>query len=113
PVPLSQEDSSRLFFQSQRIKHHLDNLLSNTKEEKIVGELVLAVTMASNNKESHQLSESARDQQCEILQHIINKLGFKLGTEKAKVSPKEAPLVVVNRPPQRPILKWIPNRVMV
>lgn len=44
---------------------------------------------------------------------MINKLGFKLGTEKAKVSPKEAPLVVVNRPPQRPILKWIPNRVMV
>ena len=61
PVPLSQEDSSRLFFQSQRIKHHLENLLSNTKDEKVVGELVLAVAMASKNKESHQLSESARD----------------------------------------------------
>jgi hypothetical protein len=61
PVPLSQEDSSRLFFQSQRIKHHLENLLGNTKDEKVVGELVLAVAMASKNKESHQLSESARD----------------------------------------------------
>ena len=67
PVPLSQEDSSRLFFQSQRIKHHLENLLNNTKDEKVVGELVLAVAMASKNKESHQLSESARDPQCEVL----------------------------------------------
>ncbi len=43
PVAFNQEDNFELHIQRQRIKHHLENLLSGTKEEKVVGELDLAV----------------------------------------------------------------------
>lgn len=55
PVALNQEDSFELFIQRERIKHHLKNLLTGTKEEQVVGELDLAVSIALKNKQEQQV----------------------------------------------------------
>ena len=122
PVQLNQEDSFELYIQRERIKHHLQNLLSGTREEKVVGELDLAVAIALKNKQEKQVIETlqyTKSADCQILSTIMSQMNFKLVNEgekhkkAVKLTMQQVPLFVVSKPPTKPMFKCVPNRMMM
>lgn len=125
PITLNSFESLDLLVKLEKLKHHLQNLLTGTKEEKVIGKIDHGGQKLTEKSDSNQLiakssTEHEKIETFALLNKILKDTGFKVKNSNSEYTKTNIAklknninLFVIDKPCHVPIFRCIPNRAML